>query len=159
MGLEGWRRRHGGFKAAVFGAAAFVAGLAWASIGAVPFGREPDVTCPGSVDVEGTSYETRFAWWPPGATRCSYTTPAGEVRESTYVPWLEWATVAVCALGVGLAAYALIGPRYRLRAGYVALVLLVGGLAIWFVGPIAAVAIVAAIAPTALTPRRSMRSG
>jgi hypothetical protein len=137
----------------VIGAVALVAGLAWASIGAVPFGQEPEVLCPGYANTEGTSYEMRTTWWPPGATRCSYTTPAGGVRESTYVPWQEWSTVAVCALGLALAAFAAMTVRYRLRAAYAAVVLLIGGLAIWFVGPIAALVTAAVAAPAAIRLR------
>jgi hypothetical protein len=137
-------------RAAMVGIVALLAGVAWAAVGAIPFGQEPDVLCPGYGDVEGTSYETRATWWPPGGTRCTFTTPAGEARESTYVPWHEWATVAVCALAVALAAFALMTSRHRLRAAYAAIVLLVGGLAIWFVGPIAAVATALAAAPAAV---------
>jgi hypothetical protein len=138
----------------VLGAGALVAGLAWASIGAVPFDQDLDVVCPGHTDVEGASSETRWTWWPPGATRCTHTTPAGAVRESTYVPWQEWATIAVCALGFALAAFAAMTARHRLRVAYVALVLLAGGLAIWFIGPVAALvtAVVAAPALIRLRP-------
>jgi hypothetical protein len=97
----------------VLGTAALVAGLAWASIGAVPFEAE---RCPLDVE-EGTSYESR------------------------------------CALGFALAAFAAMTARHRLRAAYVAVVLLVGGLAIWFVGPIAALVTAGVAAPAGIRLR------
>jgi hypothetical protein len=62
---------------------------------AVPFPQEPEDFCPGYGGEERTGHSTSYGLWPPGATDCEYTTPAGEVRHSTYVPWREWLVLAL----------------------------------------------------------------
>lgn len=69
---------------------------------ALPFPQEPEDVCPGYEAEERTSYGTSYGLWPPGATDCEYTTPAGEVRHSTYVPWREWLVLAPLLAAAGL---------------------------------------------------------
>jgi Na+/proline symporter len=66
------------------------------------FSEDPQEVCPGYRLVETTGYSTSQTLWPPGATECEYTTPAGEVRRSTYVPWSEWLILALVFAAAGL---------------------------------------------------------
>jgi hypothetical protein len=67
------------------------------------FPQEPDGACPGYGWEETTTYELSYSLWPPGVTDCEYTTPAGEVKRSTYVPWKEWLVIAILLWAAGLA--------------------------------------------------------
>jgi hypothetical protein len=99
--LRDHHRVPGRFPLLVFVVVAAV-GWAWVAVGARPFPLEPDDAC-GRVLPETSSYSTDFALWPPGATRCAYTTPA-ESGTYTYVPWEAWLVVLGGAAGVALAA-------------------------------------------------------
>jgi hypothetical protein len=67
------------------------------------FSEDPLDVCPGYVPVERTGYSISHTLWPPGATECEWTTPAGEVRHSTYVPWSEWLILALLGCAAALA--------------------------------------------------------
>ena len=68
----------------------------------MPFPQEPEDFCPGYRALERTSSGTSYSLWPPGGTDCEYTTPAGDVRHSTYVPWREWLVIALLLTAAGL---------------------------------------------------------
>jgi hypothetical protein len=112
-----------------------VVGWAWVSVGAIPFEPDIDDVCRGpGAPSERASQHTHTALWPPGATECRWTGPAGS-GSSVYVPWTEWLVVALCAAGAFLVASALSRdtrrPLWRLAGG---LLLPLIGLAAWFGG-------------------------
>lgn len=93
-------------RRAAFGRPAVPVGLilvaaVWTWFG-LPFSQEPEDFCPGYRGLEKTSYGTSYSLWPPGGTDCEYTTPAGEVRHSTYVPWREWLVLSLLLAAAGL---------------------------------------------------------
>ena len=67
------------------------------------FPQESYWACPGYGGEETTTYQLDYSLWPPGVTDCEYTTPAGEVKHSTYVPWKEWLVIALLLWAAGLA--------------------------------------------------------
>lgn len=98
-----------------------------------------------------TAYQIRTKVWPPGVVECEYGTSAGVSGESTYVPWLEWASVALFATGGGLALSAFLPERRRRIArllGAVGLVL--AGVVVWFAPDLIVVVLIAWVAGAAL---------
>jgi hypothetical protein len=81
------------------------------------FSSEPEDFCPGYGGGETTSYSTELALWPPGATKCEYTTPTGAVRHSTHFAWEEWGVLALLATS---AVLAILAARHVLRRRRVA---------------------------------------
>ena len=70
--------------------------------------EDPLQFCPGAPEMgEGTSVRAEPALWPPGTTRCEYTTASGRTSSRTYVPWERVGVLALFAAGVGVAASAL----------------------------------------------------
>ena len=94
--------RRAAFWRPVVAVGLIVLAAGWTYFG-LPFPQEPGDFCPGYGGEEATSYGTSYSLWPPGATDCEYTTPAGEVRHSTYVPWKEWLVIALLLWAAGLA--------------------------------------------------------
>jgi hypothetical protein len=80
---------------------------------------EPEVVCPGTPNVEGSSLRISHQLWPPGSVECEYTAPGGAVARSTHFPWLEWGVIAMFALAVGVGAgvVALTRRRAKTSAG------------------------------------------
>jgi hypothetical protein len=85
---------------------ALVLGTAWAWLGGIPFTREPIQVCTGYGAQEATSSHTELSFWPPGAIDCRYTRPGGATGESTFMPWMDYLSVALFAATVGLGAFA-----------------------------------------------------
>jgi hypothetical protein len=129
------------------------------------FSQDPEVTCPGYRAVEPTGYSTGVSLWPPGATDCEYTTPTGAVRHSTFMPWRDYAVLALLAASGWMAFTALrrlVPPRavrfYDAVAivGCVAAVLVIGA---WSMGLVPVALIAAAISVTGMARLRSSRTG
>lgn len=114
--------------------ATFMVGVAAVGVGAPPFPHEPDDVCDELPEGESVSYRTSASLWPPGAIDCEYKT-AEAVRQSTYLPWVEWLSVALFSIGVGLGSTALarLVSRRPLRL-YSGAALLLSAMAIWFLG-------------------------
>ena len=93
---------------------ALLALIGWArvAIGGIPFSGERLEECRVPL-VEGVSYSSELALWPPGATRCEWAGPGGS-GTGWYVPWGEWLVVLLGAIGAGLLASALL-PGLSLR--------------------------------------------
>jgi len=88
--------------------------LIWA--GFSPLNADPLLFCPGGLAMgETTSLSTEPALWPPGTTRCEYTTADGVSSSRIYVPWRDWLSLALFAAAVGVAA----AGRLVLAAGLV----------------------------------------
>ncbi len=120
------------FVVAVF---VLVLGWAWVSVGAIPFEADIDDVCRGpGAQSERASQQTHTSVWPPGATKCHWTGPAGS-GSSVYVPWAEWLVVALFAAGAFLVASALSrDTRQALLRVAGGLLLPLIGLAAWFGG-------------------------
>ena len=140
-------------------------GLANAPFDPEAFSQDPEVTCPGYRAVEGTGYSTGVSLWPPGATACEYTTPAGAVRHSTFMPWLDYALLVLLAASgwMAFAAPRRLVPPHAVRSYdvlaivcCVAAVLVIGAWSGHLV-PVALIAI--AISVAGMTRRRSSRTG
>jgi hypothetical protein len=90
-------------------------------VGAIPFEADIDNVCRGpGAQSERASQQTHTAAWPPGATKCHWTGPAGS-GSSVYVPWVEWLVLALFTAGAFLVAAALPRdtrqPLWRLAGG------------------------------------------
>ena len=99
--------------------------VAWGDL--VPYRTLPEQECPRvSAPEYGYTFEAR--WWPPGSRRCVVTAPDGEVLATgTYLPVQDYLIVVLFGLAV-----AVLRPQpLRLLAS---LVLVVAGLAVFFVG-------------------------
>jgi hypothetical protein len=107
----------------------------------------PYALCPSIEPVEGSSLRTELALWPPGATECEYTAPSGAVTRTTHVPWREWGAVALFALGAAGMAAAVLAAARRWLWVYGGLVLVVGGIAVWFIGGAGVLLVAAALTP------------
>lgn len=91
----------------VLGVVALVVGACWAWFGGVPFSHDVSQLCPGFGGLkEGALAGTSQTWWPPGAIECQITEPGGGMRHTTVFLWRDYASVALLAAAVGLAAAA-----------------------------------------------------
>ena len=112
-------RRH----PAVLALCVFVLGFAVVWAGFSPIAEDPLLFCPGGLAAEGTDIRAEPALWPPGTTRCVYSTAAGR-SSRIHVPWDEWVALALFAIAVGVAASA---PTRPLRLGLAFILVLVAG--------------------------------
>jgi hypothetical protein len=117
--LRDHHRVPGRFPLLVFVVVA-VAGWAAVAVGALQL--EPDEQC-GRTLPETSTYSFELALWPPGATRCEYTTPA-DSGSYTYVPWQAWllALSGAAGLAIAVAGRPVVGIPLALT-----------GLGVWFV--------------------------
>ena len=98
-----------------------IAGTCWAWLGGPPFHHGVNEVCAGFANAEeGTSAGTSLSWWPPGAIDCVITTPDGSRRESTFLPWRDYLSVALFAAAVAAASMGLT-RRQRRRARWIGL--------------------------------------
>jgi hypothetical protein len=98
------------------------------------FSEDPLDACPGYAGLETTSYSTSSTLWPPGATECEWTTPGGDIRHSTYVPWSEWLILGLVFTAVALVySWLYAGASARERKLFAAVVVPGGLLAFVFV--------------------------
>ncbi len=94
----------------------FVGGFALIWAGFSPLNEDPLLFCPGGLEMdERSSLSTEPALWPPGTTRCEYTTAQGVSSSRIFVPWRDWVSLALFAAAVGVAA----AGRLVLAAGLV----------------------------------------
>jgi hypothetical protein len=115
--------------------------------GTVATGDDPEHLCPGVPLVERSSQSFRVGLWPPGAIDCEYTAPDGTVTNVTYVPWREWGSAALFALGMWFGFRALITTTQQLLMASYGLLAVVGAIAVWAIGFIAVLLVAVAAAP------------
>lgn len=116
----------------------FVGLVGWAAValGGPSLGENRAEACGVPFEEEPVSYSLDWALWPPGATSCEWSGPAGS-GTGLYVPWDEWLIVLLGAVGAGLLTSAVLpGRRLRLIRLALGVVLPLGALAAWFIGPI-----------------------
>lgn len=122
------------------GLAVFALGFVVVWAAGPPFEVDVDRLC-GTAGAEGSSYTTSPSLTLPGATECVVTTPEGSHKHN-YVPWTDWLAMALLSAAVAAGAQAL-GSKSRVVPLTQSGCLVVGGLAAYFVTPIAAAPFVA----------------
>ena len=99
---------------AVLALCVFFLGFALIWAGFSPLSEDPFLFCPGAPPVEGTGFDAEPALWPPGTTRCEYTTASGRSTR-IYAPWRDWVVLALFSGAVGVA----VAGRLALATGLV----------------------------------------
>jgi hypothetical protein len=115
-----------------------VVAWAWAAVAVAVWllvlgaGADPEIVCPDSPQVEGSSIAAELTPWPPGAIECTFVSPDGDVMRSIHVPWEAWVSALLFAAGAGCAAMAPFRRRSRLLFAAAAALLVPGAIAVWF---------------------------